>query len=184
MAGYDKTAMGIESANKVGSLQSGILTSINVSRGGVPKSRVSGAKVARSGLHGDDQNDKVHHGGPDRAVCIYSLERIRDLQAEGHPIEPGSAGENLTVEGLRWESVMPGVRLKVGESVVLEVTLFTNPCTKIRRSFVDERFIRISQKVHPGWSRVYARVIAEGEVGIGDRVEVLPGWIAPIEGPP
>jgi len=154
-------------------LHTGILASINISGGGVPKRRVTGSRVALLGLQGDGQNDKVHHGGPDRAVCLFSLERVHALQAEGHPIEPGSAGENLTVEGLRWESVMPGVRLKVGESVVLEITFFTSPCKTIRHSFLDGRFVRISQKVHPGWSRVYARVIDQGEIGIGDRVEVL-----------
>lgn len=155
--------------------ETGTLASINISGGGVPKRRVSVAKVAPLGLQGDDHNDKVHHGGPDRAVCLFSLEKVRALQAEGHPIEAGSAGENLTVEGLIWESVMPGVRLRVGNSVVLEITSFTSPCKTIRGSFLGGRFVRISQKVHPGWSRVYARVIGEGDVSIGDRVEVLTG---------
>jgi len=151
----------------------GIIASINISGGGVPKRRVTDAKVLLLGLQGDDQEDKVHHGGPERAVCIFSLDRVRALQAEGHPIEPGSAGENLTVEGIPWESVMPGVRLKVGPQVLLEVTSFTSPCKTIRRSFTDGRFVRISQKVHPGWSRVYARVIAEGDVRLGDKIEIL-----------
>jgi len=151
----------------------GIIASINISGGGVPKRRVTDAKVLLLGLQGDDQEDKVHHGGPERAVCIFSLDRVRALQAEGHPIEPGSAGENLTVEGIPWESVMPGVRLRVGSQVLLEVTSFTSPCKTIRRSFTDGRFVRISQKVHPGWSRVYARVIAEGDVRLGDKIEIL-----------
>jgi putative N6-adenine-specific DNA methylase len=150
----------------------GTLASINISGGGVPKRRVTDAKVSRLGLQGDEQDDKVHHGGPERAVCIYSLERIRALQAEGHPIQVGSVGENLTVEGVRWESVMPGSRLRIGDEVQLEITSFTSPCKTIRRSFIDGRFVRISQKVHPGWSRVCARVIAEGEVRLGDRVEI------------
>lgn len=154
----------------------GTLASINISGGGVPKQRVSGAKVALLGLQGDDQNDKVHHGGAERAVCIYSLEKVRALQAEGHPIQVGTVGENLTVEGIRWESVSPGVRLRVGGGVTLEVTSFTSPCKTIRSSFIDHRFIRISQKVHPGWSRVYARVIAEGDIRLGDRVELLTAW--------
>ena len=169
--------METEATSGIGNVRdAGTLASINISRGGVPKRRVSGAKVVPLGLIGDGQDDTVHHGGPERAVCIYSLEKLRSLQDEGHPIEPGSVGENLTVEGLRWESVMPGVRLRVGESVVLEVTSFTTPCTKIGQSFLDGRFIRISQKVHPGWSRVYARVVSEGDVNLGDRVEVLRGW--------
>jgi MOSC domain-containing protein YiiM len=161
---------------KGGVREAGTVASINISAGGVPKRRVTGVKVSRLGLVGDDQDDKVHHGGPERAVCIYSLEKVQELQAEGHPIQPGSVGENLTLEGLRWESVMPGVRIRVGDAVVLEVTSFTTPCKTIRRSFLDGRFIRISQKVHPGWSRVYARVISEGDVKLGDPVKVLRGW--------
>jgi len=157
-------------------LDAGTLASINISGGGVPKGRVNGVKVSRLGLQNDTQDDKVHHGGPDRAVCIYSLDKVLALQAEGHPIQPGSVGENLTVEGLRWDRVMPGMRLKVGSSVLLEITSFTAPCTTIKRAFIDGRFVRISQKVHPGWSRVYARVIDEGDLKIGDRVEVLAGW--------
>ena len=157
-------------------LATGSVASINVSSGGVPKRRINGVKVSRSGLQNDAQNDTVHHGGPDRAICIYSLGKILALQAEGHPIDTGSAGENLTVDGLVWELIVPGVRLRIGESVLLEVTSFTSPCHKIRRAFIDERFIRISQKVHPGWSRVYARVIDEGDLKIGDRVELLAGW--------
>ena len=65
----------------------GQVVSINISTGGVPKSRVNGVRVSEWGLEGDTQNDKKHHGGPERAVCLYSLERIVALQAEGHPID-------------------------------------------------------------------------------------------------
>lgn len=163
------------SANSgVGSAHSvGILVSINISAGGVPKRRVADARVSLSGLKGDDQDDKTHHGGPDRAVCIYSLERIRELHAEGHPIDVGTAGENMTVEGLDWELVVPGSRLRVGDEVLLDVTSFISPCKTIKESFIDGDFTRISQKHHPGWSRVYARVLSEGGVYFGDIIEVL-----------
>jgi MOSC domain-containing protein YiiM len=105
---------------------------------------------------------------------MYSLDRIASLQNEGHPIDVGTAGENVTVEGVDWECVVPGVTLKVGGDVVLEVASFTVPCKTIRGSFLDERFVRISQKLYPGWSRVYARVLSEGEIRSGDRFEVIP----------
>jgi MOSC domain-containing protein YiiM len=154
--------------------RTGVLASINASGGGVPKSRVDGAKVSRLGLLGDDQNDKQHHGGPERAVCVYSLERIHALQQEGHPIGVGTVGENVTLEGIDWAIVVPGVRIRLGEEVVLEVASFTTPCKTIKESFIDGRFVRISQKLHPGWSRVYARVVTEGEIRFGDHVEVIP----------
>lgn len=162
--------------NEVRVRQRGKVASINISPGGVPKRRITDAKVARLGLKGDAQNDKVGHGGPERAVCIFSLEKLLALRDEGHPVEPGSVGENLTVEGLKWEAVMPGVRLRIGGTVTLEITSFTSPCKGIRRAFSDGRFTRISQKVHPGWSRVYARVLTPGEIRLGDPVELLAGW--------
>jgi MOSC domain-containing protein YiiM len=102
------------------------------------------------------------------------MDRISALQREGHPIDAGTAGENVTVEGVDWDLVVPGVRINLGEEVVLEVASFTTPCKTIKASFIDERFVRISQKLHPGWSRVYARVLVEGRIRSGDRVEVVP----------
>ena len=156
------------------SYRTGVLASINISTGGVPKGRVAGAKVSRLGILNDAQNDTKHHGGPERAVCVYSLERIRALQAEGHPIDVGTVGENVTVEGVDWDLVVPGARLRLGQAVLLEVASFTTPCKTIRESFIDGEFVRISQKLHPGWSRVYARVLSEGEIRAGDSVEVTP----------
>jgi MOSC domain-containing protein YiiM len=150
----------------------GNVASINVSNGGVPKRRVTDATVSRLGLLDDAQADTRGHGGPERAVCVYSLERIRDLQREGHPIDVGTVGENLTVEGIDWDLIVPGARIRLGEAVVLEVATFTDPCKTIRESFIDGRFVRISQKLHPGWSRVYTRVLSEGEIHCGDPVEV------------
>lgn len=152
----------------------GTIASINMSAGGVPKKGVAGAKVSRLGLQGDAQNDTKGHGGPERAVCVYSLERIQALQAEGHPIDVGTAGENVTLEGIDWDLVVPGTRIRLGNEVLLEVGSFTGPCKTIRNSFIDGRFVRISQKLHPGWSRVYARVLSEGEIRSGDAVEVTP----------
>ena len=159
---------------KLDNHQMGTVISINVSSGGVPKRRVSDAKVSLLGLVNDDHDDKNHHGGPERAVCVYSLERIRALQAEGHPIDIGTAGENVTVGGIDWELVVPGARFRLGEEVLLEVASFTSPCKTIRESFTDGRFVRISQKLHPGWSRVYTRVLSEGAIRFGDAVELTP----------
>ena len=164
----------IDRQNELDYNRIGLLASINMSGGGVPKRRVDDANVSRLGLLGDAQNDKKGHGGPERAVCVYSLERIYALQQEGHPIDVGTAGENVTLEGIDWDLIVPGMRIKVGDEVLLEVASFTSPCKTIKGSFIDERFVRISQKLHPGWSRVYARVLAEGHIRLGDHVEVIP----------
>jgi MOSC domain-containing protein YiiM len=79
------------------------LYQINVSDGGVPKHPVLEAVIATSGVVGDRQENLKFHGGPDRALCLYSQELIEQLQDEGHAIEAGSSGENLTIAGLDWE---------------------------------------------------------------------------------
>ena len=111
----------------------------------------------------------------DRAVCLYSLEVIETLRAEGHAVAPGSCGENLTLAGLDWARLKPGDRLRIGTDVRLEVMSYTTPCKHNARWFVDGNFMRISQKKHPGWSRLYARVLAEGVVRPEDVVTVEEG---------
>jgi len=148
------------------------IVSLNRSSGGVPKRQVDEALITIDGVIGDQQSDRRHHGGPDRAVSLYSLDLIGQLQLEGHPIAPGTAGENVTVAGVDWRAMRPGQRFALGDTE-LEVTGFAAPCTTIRASFLDEDFTRISEKVNPGWSRVYARVLREGTVRRGDEVRLL-----------
>jgi len=151
----------------------GKVVQISVSRGGVPKTAVASARVTTLGLEGDAQRDTENHGGPERAVCLYAMEAIASLRAEGHPIVPGAIGENVTVEGLDWSAVVPGSYLRLGEAVLLQVTRYTSPCTNIMRAFKDGDYARVSQKRHPGWSRVYTRVVATGSIRQGDSVRLL-----------
>lgn len=147
----------------------GKLISINSSGGGVPKRPVLFAVVNTLGLE-DDKHVSRDHGGSERAICLYSLELIRALRGEGHPIDIGTAGENFTVEGLDWSLVKPGTRVAVGNEVRLEVTSFTMPCKTIAGSFADGGFKRISEKLHPGWSRVYSRVLVGGRIESGSSI--------------
>ena len=150
-------------------MSEGRIHAINISGGGVPKKPQNACALRFAGLEGDWQTDREYHGGPDRAVSLYSLELIEALRAEGHPINPGSTGENLTVAGMEWAALRPGDRLAVGEAE-LEIASYAAPCNNINASFSDARSVRISQKVHPGWSRLYARVLKEGAVRVGDPV--------------
>jgi MOSC domain-containing protein YiiM len=154
-------------------MSKGTVVSLNVSSGGVPKLPIQSAELGVCGLMGDDHDDKDSHGGPDRAVCIYATELIEALQREGHPISPGSAGENLTVRGVDWSEMVPGARVAVG-GTQLQLTGYTSPCKTIRGSFINGRFSRISQKANPGWSRVYGKVLVGGPIRLGDLVVIVP----------
>lgn len=148
--------------------------SLNRSDGGVPKLPIHEAAVTADGLAGDRQRNLKYHGGPQRALCLYALESILQLQAEGHPIFPGSVGENVTLAGLAWESLTLGSRLRLGPEVEIEITAYAVPCDTIQASFADRRSIHISQKLHPGSSRLYARVLREGTLRVGQPVEIIP----------
>jgi len=148
------------------------IVQISVSQGGVPKTAIPTARVTTEGLEGDSHRFR-HHGGQERAVCLYSIEAIEWLRTEGHSIAPGSIGENVTVKGLDWSAVVPGRRVLLGERVLLEVTRYTTPCQTIRGVFKGGEIARVSPKTHPGWSRVYARVLVEGLVRRDDPVRLL-----------
>lgn len=151
----------------------GRIFQLNISRGGVPKLCVREAFLSESGLEGDMQKDLRYHGGPERALCLFPLELILELQAEGNPIFPGSVGENVTVSGLEWRRIEPGSRLSLGVEALIEITSYAAPCKTIVESFTEGRFKRISQKVHPGDSRLYARVLRPGRLAVGDPIKLL-----------
>jgi len=148
------------------------LFSINISKGGVPKQPVFQAMVTKNGIEGDVQKDRRYHGGLERAVSMYSIELINKLKAEGHPVFPGSTGENLTISFPEYSLLVPGVRLAIGKEVILEIVSYAAPCKTIKRSFLNEIFVRISQKVFPGESRLYTRVLQEGSIQQGDLISI------------
>ncbi len=144
------------------------------SPGGVPKLPVPEAMIRFTGMEGDWQSNRKYHGGPDRAICLFASEMVEALQNHGHPIQAGSVGENVTTVGLQWSRVEPGVRLQLGATAVLEIVSYTVPCRTIRGAFSDGDFTRIAQTLNPGASRVYARVLTEGMVRVGDEIAVMP----------
>ena len=149
----------------------GRIVSLNRSAGGVPKTPVAEVAVSPDGMDGDSHRYRGH-GGPDRALCLYSLELIEQLRLEGHAIQIGTTGENVTIEHIDWRDVQPGVDLQIGP-IAVEITEFAAPCRTIRPYFLDMDSTRISQKRYPGWSRVYARVLTSGTLRVGDSVSIL-----------
>ncbi|HLB44511.1 MAG TPA: hypothetical protein VJK49_03930, partial [Candidatus Limnocylindrales bacterium] len=64
----------------------GRVLQVNVSPGGVPKLPIEMARVGKWGIVGDGHRDLTVHGGPHMALCLFGIEAIERLQAEGHPI--------------------------------------------------------------------------------------------------
>ncbi len=149
----------------------GRVASLQASGGGVPKASIAVADIGAQGVGGDVQSNRLHHGRPWQAVCLYSADLIAALRDEGHPITPGGAGENITISGVDWSRLRGGLTIAVGE-VVLITSSPAAPCRKIGDCFTERHWNRIDHGEHPGWARWYASVLTGGTIRPGDTVTV------------
>jgi hypothetical protein len=151
----------------------GTVHGLFLSDGGVPKLPVDEVEIDHRGVVGDVQKTRKHHGRPWQALCLWSKEKVDLLRAEGHPITSGNAGENISVAGIDWAAVRPGVRLRIGP-VLAECSLYALPCAKNRQWFSDRDSMRMHHETEPGISRMYASVLVPGTVRVGDPVVLEP----------
>jgi MOSC domain-containing protein YiiM len=137
---------------------------------GIFKSPVA-AKLAvrRLNIDGDGQADLSVHGGPDKAIYAYPSEHFGPWSERlGRQLAPGMFGENLTTAGLLEDAVHIGDEFRVG-TARLVITQPRMPCYKLGLRFNDPGMVRtFLQAGKPG---IYFRVLEEGVVGPGDRIE-------------
>lgn len=164
-------------------MTSGRLLSVNVGRPrevawegkivrtAIWKSAVEGPRmVRRINIDGDDQADRLAHGGEHRAVFVYQIESYRYWESElgRDDFEFGQFGENFTVEGLADEDVCIGDRYRIG-GAVFEVTQPRVTCYRVGIRMDEPAMPSLLVAHHrPGF---YFRVLEEGEVEAGDVVE-------------
>ncbi|MCB9771558.1 MAG: MOSC domain-containing protein [Candidatus Omnitrophica bacterium] len=141
------------------------VVSISISKGGIPKLPVSSIRLTFAGLEGDGHNHDKHNS-PIQAVCIQDLEKLKELNQGGYALSPGLAGENLTVENLHVNDLPLGTVLQFSGGVILEISKIRKPCY-------------VMDAIHPklkddavGRHGMYARVIKEGQLTVGEVIEV------------
>ncbi|WP_221033021.1 MOSC domain-containing protein [Actomonas aquatica] len=149
----------------------------------IDKKPVAGpVAIEALGLFGDEQADRRVHGGPDKAVLLYSIDHYAAWRTELGPLprlnRPGAFGENLAVAGLSESDVCLGDRWRVGKQVTLEITQGRQPCWKLADRFdVPDMVQRVHATLRTGW---YARVLKPGSVAVGDSLTCLarphPRW--------
>jgi len=139
-------------------------------RTGVHKRPVPGpVRLRRLNLDGDGQGDLAGHGGEQRAVLVYQTASYRYWERFlGRPLELGAFGENFTVDGLPDDEVCIGDRYRIGSAVV-EVTQPRVTCYRVGIEVGDPRMpaLLVSHR-RPGF---YLRVLVEGSVAAGERIE-------------
>jgi MOSC domain-containing protein YiiM len=147
---------------------------------GFHKHTVEGeVRLGSLGLDGDAQADLIHHGGPDKAICVYPSEHFPYWRRElGIPdIGSGAFGENFTLVGLTETEVCIGDVFQVGTATV-QVSQPRQPCWKLARRWrIKDLTLRVEQTGFTGW---YFRVLEPGSVRSGDALKQLeqsfPQW--------
>jgi MOSC domain-containing protein YiiM len=127
--------------------------------------------VRRLNVDGDAQGNLKTHGGPDMAVYAFGHEDYAYWAAEFayETLDFGAFGENLTVTGMREDTVCIGDIFRIG-SAHLQVTEPRTPCHKLAMKFDDDDLPRrFAARGNVGF---YFRVLEEGEVGAGDDIQL------------
>jgi MOSC domain-containing protein YiiM len=78
--------------------------------------------IEKWGIEGD------FHAGSFREVSMLPLESIEEMREKIPSIEFGDFGENLVVEGLEFEKIEVGDRLKLGNEVETEILMLGKEC--------------------------------------------------------
>jgi MOSC domain-containing protein YiiM len=129
----------------------------------------SAVPVSALGLAGDEQADKLHHGGPDQAIYAYAREDL-DWWADrlGRELRDGMFGENITTAGLDLNGAVIGETWRFG-AVVVQVTSPRVPCVVFRNWMDEAGWIKAFREAgRPG---AYLRVCQPGMLRAGDPIE-------------
>jgi len=129
---------------------------------GIEKQEVKEVYLSVHGFDGDDVADKKHHGGPDRAVCLYPAEHYIQWEQElAKPLPTAAFGENLTVTNMLEVDICIGDIYKIGDAVI-QITQGRVPCSTIDK--YTESNTLLKRIIETGYTGFLARVLEEGTI--------------------
>ncbi len=154
---------------------------------GLPKEVIYDGKLIQTGINkkqvkepvflsflkfnGDGQADLVHHGGVDKAVCVYSGDHYPYWEKElNQELVYGAFGENITARGMREEDVCIGDTFQFGEATV-QITQPRQPCFKLAKKYNIPKLPLYFQDT--GYTGFYFRVLKEGWISPIDTLKLL-----------
>ena len=142
----------------------GRINAISVSKEkGTQKVNVPIAELkADFGVVGD-----AHAGDWHRQISLLAVESIEKMIAKGAEVSPGNFAENITTEGINLLELSVGSKLRLGESVELEITQFGKKCHSR-----CEIFEQVGDCIMPR-EGIFAKVIKAGSINVGDVIEIV-----------
>lgn len=154
-------------------------------KSGIRKTPADGpVRLTATGLAGDEQGEKKHHGGLGKALHHYPYDhypalraRLADTPAIRILENPGAFGENISTTGITERDVCIGDKIRIGGALV-QISQGRQPCYTLNFYFGVPEMSRIVQSLRAtGW---YYRVLEEGEIRQGDPIDLLerpnPDW--------
>ncbi|NOY69886.1 MAG: MOSC domain-containing protein [Deltaproteobacteria bacterium] len=135
------------------------IVSINVSTSkGTPKQPVDTAElIPGHGVKGDG-----HAGDWHRQVSFLAAEKIETARAQGLDVGFGDFAENITTTGVDWPLLPVGTRVRMGDSVLVEITQIGKVCHK-----PCAIYYRAGDCIMPK-SGVFAKVLMGGAIHVDD----------------
>jgi MOSC domain-containing protein YiiM len=123
-------------------------------------------RLNKLNFEGDQQADLIHHGGANKAVCVYSEDHFPywETQLE-RTIGAGAFGENLTIRGGAETDFCIGDTYRIGTALV-QVSQPRHPCFKLAAKHGVKDLP--AQVLQTGYTGFYLRVLEEGVVSAGD----------------
>lgn len=152
---------------KIEKLNDNLLSAIN-------KTNIKSSYLSNLGFKEDEQFDKKHHGGENKALLFFSLltyqkiEKILDIKLDYEKFSP--LGENILVSNIDENDICIGDILKLGEAKV-QVTQPREPCKKLSLNSGHKDMLKtVYENGFTGW---YAKVLENGIVKSSDGIELL-----------
>lgn len=118
-----------------------------------------------------DEQEYKDHGGPDKAVCLFSKSNYQMWQDDVAELPTYAMfGENLTVANLDEREAYFGNQYQLGDAII-EISEIREPCWKIQAKYqIPDLVKRMSTSGKTGF---YFRVIQEGYVSCDDHLKLI-----------
>ncbi len=130
---------------------------------GTRKKVVNSATIIENhGLEGD-----AHSGDWHRQVSFLASEEIEKARKQGLDVTFGDFAENVASLGISWEKLAVGTKVKLGASVIIEITQIGKTCHNKCAIYYQAGDCIMPKK------GVFARVIKGGIINCEDTITIL-----------